>query len=94
MIYLYSGTPGSGKSLHTARVIYYSLKRGCPVIANFSINLDKIKGKKSEFVEKDNSDLTPSFLIEYARNYFHGNPDFRSVHPPGQLPVSLIMPAL
>lgn len=74
MIYLYSGTPGSGKSLHTARVIYYSLKRGCPVIANFSINLDKIKGKKSEFVKKDNSDLTPSFLIEYARNYFHGKP--------------------
>ena len=48
MIYLYSGTPGSGKSLHTARVIYYSLKRGFPVIANFPINLDKIKCKKSE----------------------------------------------
>lgn len=74
MIYLYSGTPGSGKSLHTARVIYYSLKRGFPVIANFPINLDKIKCKKSEFIEKDNSDLTPDFLIEYAKNYFHDKP--------------------
>lgn len=74
MIYLYSGTPGSGKSLHTARVIYYSLKRGFPVIANFPINFDKIKCKKSEFIEKDNSDLTPDFLIEYAKNYFHDKP--------------------
>ena len=46
MIYLYSGTPGSGKSLHTASVIYWTLKRGVPVIANFAINTGKIKGKK------------------------------------------------
>ncbi len=32
MIYLYSGTPGSGKSLHAARVIYYTLYRNLPVI--------------------------------------------------------------
>lgn len=74
MIYLYSGTPGSGKSLHTARVIYYSLKRGCPVVANFPINLDKIKGRRTEFIEKDNFSLTPDFLIEYARDFFHGKP--------------------
>lgn len=72
MIYLYSGTPGSGKSLHTARVIYYSLKRGFPVIANFEINTDKIRGKKADFVMRDNDLLTPDFLIEYARNYWNG----------------------
>ena len=73
MIYLYSGTPGSGKSLHTASVIYWSLKRGDPVIANFSINQDKIKHKKGEFIELDNLSLTPDYLINYAMNYFNGN---------------------
>lgn len=70
MIYLYSGTPGSGKSLHTARVIYYTLKRGLPVIANFDINLNKIKNAKGDFLQVDNGKLTPQFLIDYSRNYF------------------------
>lgn len=74
MIYLYSGTPGSGKSLHTASVIYWSLKRGLPVIANFGFNLSKIKHRKGEFIERDNETLTPAFLINYARDYFHGKP--------------------
>lgn len=72
MIFLYSGTPGSGKSLHTASVVYWSLKRGCPVIANFAMNIDKIKHKKAEFVEKDNRTLTPEYLIDYAQKYFSG----------------------
>lgn len=72
MIYLYSGTPGSGKSLHTARVIYWSLKRGFPVIANFAINTDKIKGKKAEFLEIDNDALKPDFLIDYAKKFADG----------------------
>lgn len=38
MIYLYSGTPGSGKSLHTARVIRNTLMFNKPVIANIPIN--------------------------------------------------------
>lgn len=70
MIYLYSGTPGSGKSLHTARVVYYALRRGIPVIANFPINLDRVKGCKAEFVERDNLSLTPEYLIQYSREYF------------------------
>ena len=64
MIYLYSGTPGSGKSLHTARVIYQSLRVGIPVVANFEINTEKIKRKKSEFVFVENYKLTPEYLIE------------------------------
>ena len=39
MIMLYSGTPGSGKSLHTARDIRDSLgAKRRPVIANFDVN--------------------------------------------------------
>ena len=70
MINLYSGTPGSGKSLHQARNIYYRLKLGKPVIANFEINTDYIKGKKGEFVYISNTELKPHMLIDYSREYF------------------------
>ena len=73
MIYLYSGTPGSGKSLHSASVIYWTLKRGLPIIANFSIKLENIKGKNlGEFTEVTNEKLTPDYLINYSKNYFDG----------------------
>lgn len=38
MLYFYTGTPGSGKSLHMASVIYESILKGINVIANFEIN--------------------------------------------------------
>lgn len=69
MIYFYSGTPGSGKSLHVARDIYFRLNRNKKypnVIANFMINEKMIKNKKAKFIYKDNSDLTVSFLLDYA----------------------------
>ena len=44
MIYFYSGTPGSGKSLHVAQDIYQYLQRGKNVIANFDINEKAVKG--------------------------------------------------
>lgn len=46
MIYFYTGTPGSGKSLHMASVIYDYLLKGVNVIANFQINehyFDKVR---------------------------------------------------
>lgn len=70
MIYFYSGTPGSGKSLNCARDIYNRLnknKKHPNVIANFNINLDMIKNKKANFIYKDNSDLTVKFLLNYAK---------------------------
>lgn len=69
MIYLYSGTPGSGKSLHVARDIYTRLnynKKHPNVIANFNINLDMIKNKNAKFIYLDNSELTVSYLLKYA----------------------------
>ncbi len=72
MIWLYSGTPGSGKSLHMARDILVKLRRGQDVIANFPINMDIVrKGifanhKTGRFTYIDNSELTVKFLIEYA----------------------------
>ena len=70
LIYLYSGTPGSGKSLHMARIICNSLGAGFSCVCNFQINLDKIRHKKGEFVFRDNAALSPAFLREYADNYF------------------------
>ena len=69
MIYFYSGTPGSGKSLHVARDIYNRLNfnRKYPfVIANFSINEKMIKNKNARFVYKDNSELNVEYLVRYA----------------------------
>lgn len=69
MIYFYSGTPGSGKSLHVARDIYFRLNRNKKypnVIANFMINERMIKNKKAKFIYKDNSELTVEFLLNYA----------------------------
>ena len=46
MIYLYTGTPGSGKSYHVAKEIYFYLYHGRNIIANFSINYDIIPSRK------------------------------------------------
>lgn len=70
MIFLYSGTPGSGKSLHQAKDIYYCLRRGKPCICNFDIDVKKIPKRKSEFIFLDNEHLNPELLIKYSKVYF------------------------
>jgi len=50
MIKLYSGTPGSGKSLHTAKVIWNRLRNGKTVIANFEINTEAISETFVSFI--------------------------------------------
>jgi len=65
---MYTGTPGSGKSLHCAKTIYFKLTRGKNVIANFDINMTAFKRsrKLGRFIYIDNSDLTPEFLVDFA----------------------------
>lgn len=72
MIYLYSGTPGSGKSLHCARTIMLQLKRGLPVIANFDINTKKIGSKDYPFYFWSNEEVTPDRLVSFACDYWKG----------------------
>lgn len=69
MIFLYSGTPGSGKSLHQADRIYYHLKFNRPVIANYEINTSLFK-KKVPFLFIPNNELKPDKLIEISKEYF------------------------
>lgn len=71
MIYLYSGTPGSGKSLHVAEKLYWRIKNNKTVIANFDINYKKIHGKRlGEFIYIDNFELSPDILMALSREYF------------------------
>lgn len=69
MIFLYSGTPGSGKSLHASKDIYRKLKSGSNVIANFPVNVDKIKKLKGKYYYIDNADITVDFLVRYAEKF-------------------------
>lgn len=71
MITLYSGTPGSGKSLYAAYVIWSRLMAGRRVIGNFNINYDAF-GRRANKAKKyytwlDNSELTPERLNDFAR---------------------------
>lgn len=67
-IWLYSGTPGSGKSFHAAKDIVRRLKKGGGLICNFPVNEDFVPAKKLRaHVEYwDNSELTAERLVAYA----------------------------
>ena len=67
MICLYSGTPGSGKSYHVTEQIFYSLRFGRNVIANFPIRVDKIKKCRGKFLYLDNQHMTIKALLEFAK---------------------------
>lgn len=70
MITLYSGTPGSGKSLHLASRLYHWMKyRNAPIIGNFSCDFSTIKKPKGHYLYIDNSDLTPERLLCFSKNY-------------------------
>lgn len=70
MIELYSGTPGSGKSLHVAKIIRERLRMyDCVIIGNFYVNQDTIKKRKGTYIYVDNSQLEPAWLIDYAIEY-------------------------
>lgn len=73
MIDLYSGTPGSGKSLHTARIIRNRLKAGWPVITNFPIAVENIKGYKGSHYYVPNDKMSPELLRVFSGAYFSEN---------------------
>lgn len=69
MIELYSGTPGSGKSLHMAREIRERLRMSKRyIIGNFYINTDAIKKCKGEYLFITNDKLTPDWLLQFSRD--------------------------
>lgn len=67
MIDLYTGTPGSGKSLHASERIYWCCKMKRPCICNFNVN------SNSEYLTcLSNEDLTVDFLVNYAKQFWNG----------------------
>lgn len=75
MITLYTGTPGSGKSLHMARRLFNILNRRKKsiVIANFEIDLSRVK-HPDRFIYVSNNGLSPDFLRDLAFDFFMDNP--------------------
>lgn len=84
MIRLYSGTGGSGKSIHLARDIELALTwKNQNVLANFPINTDLIsrKGKRKirDFVYLMNDELTVPYLKEYAEKHHKAGKESQSL---------------
>lgn len=70
MISLYSGTPGSGKSLHCAQIIRAHLKLYSDVIGTFHINEKCLfKNSKYKYTYVNIYSLSPSFLVGYAKTH-------------------------
>lgn len=73
MIELYSGTPGSSKSLHAAGDIRDALnkRRGVdkPVIANFNVITDGVR-RPQAFHYVPNGELTPKLLTDFADEFW------------------------
>lgn len=72
MIELFSGTPGSGKSLHTASIIKYRCFRKKITICNFDVKCKK----NNSFIYLDNDFLNPQWLLTYSKIHFK-NKKFR-----------------
>lgn len=73
MIDLYSGTPGSGKSLHAMAVIRMALLTGKPVICNFGVNVDLLRPAAAErYIYVGNDQLTPDLLRALSKIWFAG----------------------
>lgn len=73
-IYVYTGTVGTGKTLHAAQNIREDVNgiRPHPVIANFKINAEMLK--RPELVTYcPNEELTVDFLRDFALDYWNGH---------------------
>lgn len=73
MVYLYTGTPGSGKSLHMARDIVNFCDYGKEkyVIVNFPVRLDYIKHPE-RLLMVEQEDLTPQAIVRAAFQFWGG----------------------
>lgn len=71
MITAYTGTPGSGKSLHSIRRILQYLKAGKQVIANFPIKVNNLpeKHRNGRYFYVKNEQITVDYLYQFATMY-------------------------
>lgn len=66
---MYTGTPGSGKSLHVAKEIYWRIKNRKNVICNFEFRTDIFEKIRHKGIIKivDNWDLKPQLLYDFCK---------------------------
>lgn len=71
-IWLYSGTPGSGKSLHATRDIYECVRyKRLPVVCNYELSFDSCpRADASLFHYVENQELSPAFLVGFADEFW------------------------
>lgn len=70
MLYFFSGTPGSGKSLHAAQMVDAWYKKNRNIIANFPVNENFWKKKrKGQIIYRENDELSVEYLIDFADKY-------------------------
>ena len=71
MIEIYTGTPGSGKSLHVADVMKRCIEWfKSPVIANFEFRAKALNGKGwGSFLYVPNQKLNPDLLVRFSEEY-------------------------
>lgn len=76
-IYLYSGTPGSGKSLHAASDIRAQLAMGRPVITNFELGANAKCRNREMYHYIPDLLMRPQDLRDFATDYWESvNPRF------------------
>lgn len=83
MIWVYEGTPGSGKTLHATEEAIIAM-RGRPggVVANYRVKRElRRRDGSSKWVYRPQEEVTPAFLIEHARRW----------HRPGRESEGLIV---
>lgn len=69
MITLYTGTCGSGKSVHQAQLVYWQLKLDKPCVCNYDVNREMFPDVQN-FHYLGNDELTPQRLQAIAADYF------------------------
>lgn len=67
MIRAYTGVPGSGKSLHSIRLICAYLQEGKNVIANFPLKVNKVKKNRGRFFYVSNDDFSTEYLLQFSK---------------------------
>lgn len=72
MIRLFSGTPGSGKTLHAVHVVDWYNRHKKPVVLNFELNPDMIR--YPELIVTPEDKITPQMLIDYSAYWFQDKP--------------------
>lgn len=73
MIYLYTGMPGSGKSLHSASDIDHYFRKHKNIICNYEVNHNfwsKRQWKKAgQLIELSDEQLTVPYLVQFNEQY-------------------------